>query len=229
MKNYKYYLLTVFKLKINKISNEIEFSLNKIENFLSDLQFRNKFVIIKILKCEENLQIMKNKEEILNYLIEDCNIDSKTMESLLNKNNIDENFFKSYEKINKIYEIHDNLSQIEGENNTLKNSVFENLSEIKSIALSRLIKFLNTNIESIESNLLKKSIGLLKKNEEYFGKFLKNFANFRKNQNKNYINALINNFSLIYEKENIRFFTDVLAAIINQIDEEIFFLLGKIF
>ena len=102
--------------------------------------------------------------------------------------------------------MYNNIILVPLEKAGLKLSLEKNIAEIRHLALSKLVKHLNRNMEKIEIPLIMKSISLLRNQSDLYNKFLKNYLKFRKNLNTNLMDSILNNNQMIYEREYENYF-----------------------
>lgn len=85
-------------------------------------------------------------------------------------------------------------SSVSQENQGLHTSLEKNLVEIKHLALSKLVRHLNRNLETIDTQLIIKSLDLLRNHQELYQKFLKNYLKYRKFVNSQLLDPFLQNF-----------------------------------
>jgi len=88
-------------------------------------------------------------------------------------------FFEVFEKLNKISELEVCLKSIEMEKSPLYLSLEKDVNEIKSIGLTKLIKYINKNVERLSVEFIVQSIKLLKTDSEIFQNFKLKILNLR--------------------------------------------------
>lgn len=113
--------------------------------------------------------------------------------------------------------------------NGLKLSLEKNIVEIRHLALSKLVKHLNRNMDKIEIPLIIKSIFLLKGHKDLYSKFLKNYLKFRKTFNNELMDPVLNNYQMVYEKEYFSYFNEVFSVLLGLLKNEIAYLQGQFF
>lgn len=108
----------------------------------------------------------------------------------------------------------------------LKISLQKNIDEIRSLAFTKLIRYINKNMYSIETSFLVKSISLLKSYKDIYEKFLKTYLKLRKNTNTNLMNDILYKSSLITTKDYNKYFDSVFTGLEECIGKEMDYLLG---
>ncbi len=108
----------------------------------------------------------------------------------------------------------------------LKISLQKNINEIRSLAFTKLIKYINKHMYSIETGFLVKSITLLRPYKEIYEKFLKTYLKLRKNTNSNLINEILHKSALLTDKDYNKYFDNVFNGLEDCIEKEMNYLMG---